>query len=125
MGLSFYFWEVEMKIDNERELDCKDFELYLVSKTEMHSKALIAYDQYIFLFENDYGASVLSYKIKEHNMRFLNVLPTHMRGFEVAVLKLVDDGVFDLTFDTPIGNDVIRNLDNEEVVEVLKRIKEL
>ena len=64
------------------------------------------------VFENGYGVSVVSH--------------THSYGgkdglFEIAVLG--KDG--DLTYDTPVTNDVIGYLSQEEVTDIMKQVQEL
>lgn len=45
--------------------------------------------------------------------------------FEVAVLKKVTDDNYRLCYNTPITDDVIGWLTNEQVIEILEQIKEL
>ena len=45
--------------------------------------------------------------------------------FEVAVLKKVTDDNYRLCYDTPITDDVIGYLTNEQVIEILEQIKNL
>ena len=45
--------------------------------------------------------------------------------YEVAVLKKVTENKYKLCYDTPITDDVIGWLNNEEVVKLLEKIKEL
>lgn len=45
--------------------------------------------------------------------------------FEVAVLKKVIDGRYDLCYTTSITDDVIGWLNNEQVIETLEKIKNL
>jgi hypothetical protein len=74
--------------------------------------------QYIFRFENNYGASIV-----KHNGSY-----SHRSDlWELAVIKFDDgsDGSWDLNYDTPITNDVIGGLTDEEVRGLLQRIKEL
>jgi hypothetical protein len=76
--------------------------------------------QYIFHFENNYGASVIK-------------LPDCLTGslesklWELAVIIFGEDlyGGYTIAWDTPIADDVIQNLTDEEVRELLGRIKEL
>lgn len=77
-----------------------------------------------FYFENGYGASVIkhygSYGYKQDL-------------FELAVLKFHSEdeegigigGDWDLCYDTPITKDVIGYLTNDEVLELLEKIKQL
>lgn len=71
--------------------------------------------QWVFHFENNYGASVIkhfgSYGYDEDL-------------FELAVIKF-NNVVWDLCYDTPITSDVIGNLTNDEILELLERIKNL
>lgn len=45
--------------------------------------------------------------------------------YEVAVLKKVTENEYGLCYDTPITDDVIGWLNNEEVIEILEKIKKL
>ena len=45
--------------------------------------------------------------------------------YEVAVLKKVTENEYELCYDTPITDDVIGWLNNEEVIEILEKIKKL
>lgn len=67
--------------------------------------------RYVFKFPNGYGASVIKHFASYGNEQDL---------FELAVLK---DG--NLCYTTPITNDVIGYLNNDEVLELLERIKSL
>lgn len=68
-----------------------------------------------FKFENNYGASVVkhygSYGFEEDL-------------FELAVLYF-EDGKIYLCYDTPITNDVEGNLTNDDVLKLLRKIREL
>lgn len=68
--------------------------------------------QYIFSFANGYGASVIKHR---GSYGYKNDL------WELAVLD--SDG--ELTYDTPITNDVIGHLTDEEVRDILTKIREL
>lgn len=72
--------------------------------------------QWTFKFENNYGASVIkrygSYGYKEDK-------------FELAVLYFTENGTSILTYNTPITDNVIGYLDNNEVLELLEQIKNL
>lgn len=65
-----------------------------------------------FMFPNGYGASVIKHDGSYGHQDDL---------FELAVLK---DGE-GLCYDTPITGDVIGWLDNQEVLDLLKKISEL
>ena len=64
------------------------------------------------VFENGYGVSVVCHT---HSYGSKNGL------FEIAVLG--KDG--DLTYDTPVTNDVIGYLSREEVTDIMKQVQEL
>ena len=64
------------------------------------------------VFENGYGVSVVWHK---HSYGSKNGL------FEIAVLG--KDG--DLTYDTPVTNDVIGYLSREEVTNIMEQVQEL
>jgi hypothetical protein len=64
------------------------------------------------MFENGYGVSVVSHTYSYGGKDGL---------FEVAVLG--KDG--NLTYDTPVTNDVIGYLTEEDVTDVLKQVQEL
>jgi len=64
------------------------------------------------VFENGYGVSVVCHT---HSYGGKNGL------FEIAVLG--KDG--DLTYDTPVTNDVIGYLSREEVTDIMEQVQEL
>lgn len=70
---------------------------------------------YWFKFDNNYGASVIKHK---YSYGYEDDL------FELAVLYFEDDIPF-ITYSTPITDDVIGNLTNDQVLELLERIKNL
>lgn len=71
--------------------------------------------QYLFKFENGYGASV----IKHHGSYGHNE-----DLWELAVIKFEDDNYY-LNYDTPVTDDVLGWLTDEDVGKLLKRIKDL
>lgn len=72
--------------------------------------------QWIFEFDNGYGASVVN-----------NIMSYgHEKGlFELAVIEVDEDGDMDLCYDTEITDDVIGYLTNEQVMDLLYKIKNL
>lgn len=66
--------------------------------------------QRLYRFPNGYGASVVHH--------------AYSYGQEMAVLKF-DGDEWDLTYETPITNDVIGHLSDGEVERLLDRIKAL
>lgn len=71
---------------------------------------------YIFKFKNGYGASVVKNIGSYGNTEDL---------FELAVIKFSDDYSWELCYDKKITSDVIGWLDNDDVIELLERIKNL
>lgn len=69
--------------------------------------------QYIYMFENGYGASVVSHKFSYGGDKGL---------FELAVLN---NYTGQLCYDTPITDDVLGRLTVKEVEEVLDKIEAL
>lgn len=87
------------------------FESYLVEK----SKRLDGI-QYIFKFDNGYGASVI---------KFVGSYGYYNDLWELAVTEYDETGEWNLTYDTPIADNVIGHLTDGEVRELLKNISEL
>ena len=90
------------------------FEEFLVKRTEKCRYREIGV-QYVYKFENNYGASIIKH---EWSYGFEKDL------WELAVIKFYRDK-FDLVYDTEITDDVIGYLRDEEVIELLEKIKEL
>lgn len=71
---------------------------------------------YIFKFENNYGASIIkhdgSYGYKEDL-------------WELAVIKFINEDEWELCYSTEITDDVIGYLTDEEVRNILGKIKEI
>jgi hypothetical protein len=90
-----------------------------------HHITLIGGDgvQKIWRFKNNYGASVVRFKTplgSGGNYGFEKGL------WELAVIKFNSEGTsYEICYDTPITEDVIGYLTEEEVVELLKKIKAL
>ena len=93
-----------------KELKCGEYSNYITN-----TKEVLDGIQYIFEFENNYGASVVKFA---GTYGYANDL------WELGVLYFDDDG-YCLTYDTPITNDVIGYLTDEGVCAVLKNIKSL
>lgn len=73
--------------------------------------------QYLFRFQNGYGASVI-----KHNFSYGH----DMDLWELAVVKFIDESdCYALVYDTPVTHDVIGYLTDKEVREYLQKIKEL
>lgn len=72
--------------------------------------------QYIFKFENGYGASVVKNIGSYGNRQDL---------FELAIIRFTDEFTWNLCYSTEITNDVIGYLTNDDVLELLERIKNL
>ena len=100
------------------KLNYEGFEENLMN-TEKH-RCLYDVDgiQYLFRFDNNYGASVIkhsgSYGYKEDL-------------WELAVIKFYGDGIHDwnLNYETPITDDVIGWQTDEGIRNLLQQIKEL
>lgn len=72
--------------------------------------------QYIFKFDNNYGASVVKNIGSYGNKQDL---------FELAVIIFVSEFEWELCYSSKITNDVVGYLTNNEVIELLERIKNL
>lgn len=95
------------------KLNYEGFERYLKYKDSLYGGI-----HYIFRFENGYGASVI-----KHGGSYGRELDL----WELAVIKYTGEGDRDwnLTYETEITDDVIGHLTDDEVKDLLKRIKEL
>lgn len=71
--------------------------------------------QWIFKFENNYGASVIKHYGSYGWAEDL---------FELAVIMFIDDA-WDICYITPITNNVIGHLTNNDVIRYLNKIKRL
>jgi hypothetical protein len=94
-------------------LDFKGFEKYLFSQT--YTTKLGGILDYKFRFENGFGASVAKGEFTYGGTKDL---------FELGVIKFDGNNSF-LVYDTPITDEVIGWLTNDEVLELLERIKNL
>ena len=72
----------------------------------------------MYRFSNGYGASVICGPYTYGGSEGL---------FEVAVIEFegTDNGLYDLVYDTPITDDVIGHLTEEEVQKILEQIEAL
>lgn len=82
------------------------FKDYIVEQNDL------GYPRTIYKFPNGYGASI----IKIEYIYF---------GIEIAVLKFDENGNWDIDYSTPITNDVIGGLSEEERDNVLQQIFDL
>lgn len=87
--------------------------LYEATKETLSHKENI---QYIFKFDNGYGASVI-----KNSVSYGHVLDL----FELAVIKFTDEFTWDLCYSTEITDDVIGYLTNDGVLNLLEAIKNL
>lgn len=72
--------------------------------------------QHLYKFPNNYGASVVQHKHSYGGTEGL---------WELAVIEYADDMVWHITYKTPITNDVIGRLTDDEVDALLAQIKAL
>lgn len=97
------------------ELEYEKYKKYEVSPKSIRFRELEGIN-HKFVFPNGYGASVIkhigSYGWKEDL-------------FELAVLIKVTDNNYKLCYSTEITDDVLGYLTNEEVLEILEKIKNL
>lgn len=97
------------------ELNYKGFENNLFKKFDRTDILGREGVQYIFKFDNGYGASVI---------KCSGSYGYYSDLWELGVIWFEDDD-YDLTYNTPITDDVIGDISNERVVEILGEIKEL
>lgn len=92
-------------------LNYEGFEQYLVETNSLFDGI-----QYVFKFENNYGASVVKHGGSYGHSQDL---------WELAVLMYDDLNNRELCYDTPITEDVEGYLTDENVRDLLAKIKEL
>lgn len=106
-------------------LNYEGFEEYLVERTDRSTISWTAEEapgvQYVFRFENNYGASIIKH---------LGSYGYDKNLWELGVIRFGkydedEDDEYSLTYDTPITNDVEGYLTDEDVRNLLARIKEL
>jgi len=97
------------------DLDYKGFEEFMKTRTnDVVLKGVL----FRFRFENNYGASVVKHECSYGHEEDL---------WELAVIKFTDesDEEWHITYDTPITEDVVGYLKDEDVRELLGKIKDL
>lgn len=94
-------------------LNHEGFENHLIKRRECYEGI-----QYIFRFENFYGASIIKHGGSYGHRDDL---------WELAVIRFENDDndSWNLNYDTSITDDVIGRLTDEEVRDLLRQIKEL
>ncbi len=114
--------EIKYKITKETDFDKPSLERPHPIETEGSGKGI----QKIWRFKNDYGASVVKFSIKSMMGRgFIGGSYGAEEGFwELAVLKFNEDN-FQIDYKTGITDDVLGRLTEEEVVDYLKKIKDI
>ena len=105
-------------------LNYEGFEKYLVEREDNPTRIglrKLPGVRYVFRFENNYGASVVKH---------LGSYGYDQDLWELAVIRFGkydedEDDVYILTYDTPITDDIEGHLTDEDVRNLLARIKEL
>ena len=72
--------------------------------------------QAIVKFENNYGASVVKHRFSYGGAHEL---------YELAVIEYDESGDWDICYDTPITNDVLGYLTEDNVTDYLTQIEQL
>ena len=72
--------------------------------------------QWKFKFDNNYGASIIKH---------IGSYGFENDKFELAVLEWFEDGSSHLCYDTDIADDVLGHLTNQDVIDTLRKIKDL
>lgn len=97
-----------------KELKVGNFKNYIIDTVE--NKELNGI-QYIFRFDNCYGASVVKNDVSYGH---------HDDQWELAVVIFDTDGTYlGIDYDTPITDDVLGYLTDKQVKETLEKIKNL
>ena len=78
--------------------------------------------QAIYFFENGFGISIIN--IKNHDGEFLSYTKTKSE-FEIAVLQKREDGSSNITYETPLTDDVIGYLKIKGVYKIMEEIEKL
>ncbi len=87
-----------------------EYKQYLIRKGKQYDGI-----QYVFKFPNDYGASVIKTRYSYGSEQDL---------WEMALIFFNEDGSFDLTYERDFDDDVKGYLTDDEVVELLEKIKQ-
>lgn len=94
----------------------------VIQPTESRPHSIGAGEQNLYRFDNGYGASVVRFEY----------MGAHSYGgeqglWELAVLRFTGDGIDDceITYSTPVTDDVIGWLDDDAVQEKLRQIRDL
>ena len=94
------------------QLNCQSFE----ELKDYEKRSLLGGVQYLFRFKNNYGGSVIKHRYSYGSNEDL---------WELAVIKFYGPDEWHIYYDTPITDDVLGNLTDEEVVETLRQIRDL
>lgn len=77
--------------------------------------------QRLYRFDNGYGASVVQFMLNG----WAGSHGADQGKWELAVIRWNDNGDFKLTYDTPVTEDVIGWLTEDEVQDYLRQIRDL
>lgn len=97
------------------KLKYEEFEKYQVAPESIGFEEMSG-ENYKFVFPNGYGASVV---------KSIGSYGYNQGLYELAVLIKNTDDDYELCYSTEITNNVLGYLTNEEVLEILRKIKEL
>lgn len=87
-----------------------DYQQYLIAKKELYDDV-----QYIFKFPNDYGASVIKRRYSYGYEKDL---------WEMGLIFFDEDGDWHLTYERDFDDDVKGYLTDDNVIELLEKIKQ-
>ena len=89
---------------------------------EQHNRSKhMDFNHWLFRFPNGYGASVVCHLINERVMTYGNA----NQPFDLAVIFFDEDDRYEITYNTPVANDVIGYLTEKDIEEYLERIEKL
>ena len=86
----------------------KDYNKYIIDFNSINNGM-----QLLFRFDNNFGLSVIC-----HSFSYGNKEET----FEVAVIKFSSNGTWNLTYDTPITDDVLGYQSKEDVISLIEKV---